>query len=219
MTRTNDTADQIDATHRANRYPDDAPLPSIAAALEGQPLVDAEIPQNLKPQCDRCIEKNTKRELAGVQTTDEQLRHGDRVTVFAVHRDRDDPTDRAYWELAGLMHAEHDQLDFEDVITAGTALVRADATMHERPDGELFVVDVEVKNRSKTAAGPDESRVGQRREQYLTPGSEPEDIPLLDRPAEAPPADWPESDRRWLERLVEEHGPLSHPTYHVAEGW
>jgi len=214
MTQSQDEADRIDATHRANHYPDDAPTRAIATALDGRSLIDVSISQDVDPVCRRCEEKNEKRRMAGIDLADPALDDGDRVTFHAIHRDDDDPLQRPHWLITSVSHAQHPRLDFDDVITSGTALVRARATMHERPDGRLHVIDVDITNRSKTAAGPDQSVVDERMQAFVDDSDcHPDGMTVIDRDPSDPPATWPELDRQWLADLAESHGPLSMPTY------
>jgi hypothetical protein len=216
MTQTQ-TPDRIDATYRANHYPDDAPTDAIATALEGRSLIDVAISQDVDNLCRRCEEKNEKRRMADVDVVNPALEDGDRVTFHAIHQDEDDTLHDPHWLITAVSHAQHPRLDFADVITSGTALIRARATMHERQDGRLHVVDVDITHRSKTPAGPDQSVVDQRQQQYIDDDPDlPDDMTVIDRDPEDPPASWPELDREWLDQLIIDHGPLSMPTYAVS---
>jgi hypothetical protein len=203
------TADRIDATYRANHYPDAAPAGAIATALDGRKLIDPTISQKVDPICRRCEEKNRKRRMAGVDIEDAQLEHGDKVTLYAVYTD--DGLTRRHWQITAVDHTHHPQIDFEDCIKAGTALVRARATIHQTPE-RFHVVDVDITHRSKTAAGPDQSVVDQRQKQHIDDSDHhPDGMTVID--PEDPPASWPQVDREWLDQLISDHGPLLIQTY------
>ena len=214
MTQSQNTADRIDATHRANHYPDDAPTRAIATALDGRSLIDVAISQDVDPVCRRCEEKNEKRRMAGIDLADPALDDGDRVTFHAIHRDDDDdPLQRPHWLITSISHAQHPRLDFDDVITSGTALVRARATIFERQDGRMHVIDVDIQQRSTRSEGPEQSLVDERQQQFIDDDPDLPDMTVIDLPADEPPASWPQLDRDWLDRLVDEHGTLEVPTY------
>lgn len=209
-----DTADQIEATYRADHYPDDCTTDHIETALDGRRLQDVSISQSVDGVCRRCEEKNQKRRMAGVSPHDERLYDGDRVTLHAVHRDDDDdPLQRPHWLITSISHAQHPRLDFDDVITSGTALVRARASIFERQDGRMHVIDVDIQQRSTTTEGPEQSLVDERQQQFIDDDPDLPDMTVIDLPADEPPASWPQLDRDWLDRLVDEHGTLEVPTY------
>jgi hypothetical protein len=215
MTQSQDTADRIDATHRANHYPDDAPTGAIATALEGRRLHDPQLLQKFDGICSRCEEKNDKRRMADVSIQDPSLNDGDAVTIHATHTVDDDGLREPHWHIRGIEHTYHPQTPFDHVITSGTSLVRARCDLYER-DGRYHIVDVDVTERSRADDGPDRSVVEQRRQQYVDDSdAHPDDMTVIDRDPEDPPADWPQLDREWLNDLIETHGPLTKPQTHI----
>jgi hypothetical protein len=210
------TADRIDATHRARNYPDDCSLDAIATALEGRELYDVQLLQKIDPICRRCEEKNQKRRMAGVDLADPQLNDGDRVTMHAIHVIDDDGMRPPHWNIRSVSHAQHPQRDFADCIERGTALVRARATIHTAPDGEQHIIDVDVTNRSPSDQGPDQSVVEQQMEEFVDDSdAHPDGMTVIDRDPEDAPARWPQSERDWLDSLIESHGPLQMQTYSI----
>jgi len=218
---TQHTADQIDAEQQANQHPNDCSTDAIATALDGRCLLDRPLLQDIDPICRRCDEQNKKRRMAGVDVADPQLQDGDRVVFHAVHVVDDDELRPPHWNLRPMHHADHPQPDFEDCISAGTAIVRACATIHETPT-EYYVVDVDVTHRSPTDAGPDQSVIEQRRQQFVDDSDEhPDDMTVIDPDPEDAPAHWPDEDRDWLRDLIDEHGPLTgtpYPTDMIGSG-
>jgi hypothetical protein len=157
---------------------------------------------------------NEKREMAGVDPVDAQLKDGDTVTAHAIHMAKDDDGLReAHWHLTRCNHGHHEQLDFEDVVQAGTALARVRAKIHEAPDGRLHLVDVTAVNASPRPNGPQQSTVEKRQQKHVDDSDRhPDDAVVIDRHPEEPPADWPAETREWLAELVAEHGPLQKVT-------
>ena len=216
MTQTQNTADRIDATHRANQHPDDASKAEIATALEGRRLHDPKLLQKFHGICSRCDEKNDKRRMAGVDQVDPSLNDGDAVTIHATHTVDDDGLREPHWHIRGVLHTHHPLLPFDDVITSGTALVRARCELHKQ-DQRYHIVDVEVTKRSRTDAGPDRSAVEQRRQQYVDDSDEhPDDMTVIDRDPEDAPAHWPQLDREWLDDLIASNGPLTDQVYQIT---
>jgi hypothetical protein len=214
MTQSQDTADRIDATQQANQHPDDATKTEIATALEGRRLHDPQLLQKFHGICRRCEEKNDKRRMAGVDQVDPTLNDGDAVTIHAIHTVDDDGLREPHWHIRNAIHTQHPQTPFDDVITSGTALVRARATMH-KSDGRYHIVDVTVTERSRTDAGPDQSVIDERQQQYVVDDPAVDDAVVIDRDPEDPPADWPQLDREWLNDLIDSEGPLTKQTTHI----
>jgi hypothetical protein len=213
------TADSIDATHRANEHPDDCSTASIAAALDGRKLFNPQLRQTVVPICRRCEEKNSKRQMAGVDIVSPEVTHGDRVTVTAIHVADDDRRRPPHWNIRSVSHISHPQVNFADCIQQGTSLVRAHATIHTAPDGDAYIIDVDVTGRSTSSEGPSQSVVDARQEQFIDDSGEyPAHMNVIDRDPEDAPASWPEAEREWLHNLVEAHGPLEMPVFSVEEG-
>jgi len=218
MKHTN-TAARIDAADRANEHPDDCPPDAIATALEGRKLYDAQLLQKVDAVCRRCEEKNQKRRMAGVDLVDVHLDDGDRITLHAVHTVDDDAMRPPHWHIRGVSHVQHPRLDFAKCIEKGTALVRARATIHKSPSGELHIIDVDVENRSATDAGPDRSVVDRRQQEFVDDSDvHPDGMTVIDRDPEDAPAAWPELERSWLDDLIDEHGPLEESLYSASLG-
>ena len=198
-------------TERANRSPETASLDDIEAALRGRSLFDVQLGQKIDG-CRRCSEKNTKRRYAGVDLVDPTFEDGDVVTIHAVHADSDYAG--PHWLMTAVEHGHHPQLPFEDVTSQGTDIVRARARITDTERG-AYVVDVDVTHRSQSDDGPASSVVDEREQSHIVDDDEhhPDDVTVIDVPADEPPAHWPELDRQWLDRLGDEHGPLEVPTY------
>lgn len=215
---TQHTTDQIDAEEQANHHPDDCSTDAIATALDGRCLFDRALIQDVDPICRRCEEKNEKRRMAGVDAADPQLDDGDRVVFHAIHMADDDGLRPPHWHIRPMHHADHAQPDLEDCVSAGTALVRARGTIHETPT-DHYVVDVDVTDRSRTDAGPDQSVIDERRQQFVDDSDEhPDDMTVIDPDPEDAPAHWPDADRDWLRDLTDQHGPLTgspYPSYDI----
>jgi len=216
MTHTT-TADEIDAAYRANNHPNDCSEASVATALDGRVIFDTDLLQKVDAVCRRCEEKNKKRRMAGVAPVDAGLADGDRVTVHATHVVDDDGLRPPHWHINSISHVTHQQPDFGGVVESGTTLVRAQATIHKSPGGAAHIVDVEVADRSPESAGPERSVVSRRQEEYVDENdATPAGTVVVDRGPHDAPASWPEVDREWLDDLVESHGPLSEPVYHMG---
>jgi hypothetical protein len=216
MPQSQTTAERIDATHQANQHPDDASKSEIATALEGRRLHDPQLLQKFDGICARCDEKNDKRRMAGVDPVDPSLDHGDAVTIHAIHTDDDDELRAPHWHIRGVLHTHHPQVSFDNVITSGTSLVRARCELHKQ-DQRYHIVDVEVTERSRTDAGPDQSVVEQRRQRFVDHSDEhPDDMMVIDRDPEDPPAHWPQLDREWLIDLIASKGPLTEQVYQIT---
>ena len=212
---THDT-DPDDAAERANRNPDDASTADIEAVLRGQQLfthlqrIDG---------CRRCQEMNTKRGYAGVDRVDETFQDGDEVTVHAVHADADAHFAGPFWRITAVDHRRHPQLPFEDTVQSGTDIVRAHARVHD-VSGQQHLLDVDVVERSPKDDGPQQSRVDKREQQHIVEGDgdvHPQGMEVIENDPDEPPAHWPDEDRQWLQKLVDERGPLEVPTYSIEE--
>lgn len=204
-----------DAAEQANRTPDDATTDDIAAALEGRQLFDAHLGQKIDG-CRRCEEKNTKRRYAGVDLVDETFDDGDAVTIHAVHRESEYAG--AYWLMTAVEHIQHPQLPFDDIVSQGTALVRARARVHDTAQGR-YIVDVDVARRSRTDRGPASSAVDERQQSYIAGDDDdrhPTDVDIIEHGTDDPPAHWPELDQQWLQQLSDAHT-LEVPTYSIEK--
>jgi len=211
---TQNTAERIDARHRANEHPDDCSLDAIATALEGRSLDDAQLLQRVDPICRRCDEKNEKRRMAGVEPVDSRLADGDRVTLHAAHCVDDDGMRPPHWHILSVSHLQHPQIEFADSVQKGESQIRAHATIHEAPGGEHHIVDVDVREHSPAADGPEQSVVDRRQQEFVDDSdAHPDGMIVIDRDPEDAPAHWPLLERAWLENLIDKHGPLEIPTY------
>lgn len=217
---TQHTTDEIDAEQQANHHPDDCSTSEIATALEGRCLFDRALIQDVDPVCRRCEEKNKKRRMAEVDGADPELEDGDRVVFHAIHEDDDDGLRPPHWHIRPMYHADHPQVDFADAVVSGTALVRARGTIHES-ETDNYVVDVEVTHRSRTDAGPEQSVIDKRREEFVDDSPEhPDDMTVIDQDPEDAPVHWPDKEREWLRDFIDEHGPLTgspYPDYDTPE--
>jgi len=213
------TPTRIDPTNPANIDPDECTVEGIEAALEGRKLLDTELLQKVDPVCHRTEEKNIKRRKAGVELKDAQLNEGDRVTVHAVFDDAPDGKQPPHWHITRVDRADHPQVDFDKCIQTGVALVRVQARIHVSTEGTHHLVDVDVTDRSKSDEGPEQSVVDRRQQQYVDDsGDHPDDMAVITPDAEDPPANWPPEDRAWLNDLIDNHGPLEMPVYHLDAG-
>lgn len=204
-----------DPAERANRNPDDASIADIEAVLRGRQLFT-----NLQriDGCRRCQEQNTKRGYAGVDRVDTTFQDGDEVTVHAVHADADAHFAGPFWRITAVDHRRHPQLPFEETVQSGTDFVRAHARVHDTPERQ-HLLDVDIVERSPRGDGPQQSRVEKRKQQYIVVGDgdmHPEGTEVIERPADEPPAHWPDGDREWLQELADERGPLEVPTTGVG---
>jgi hypothetical protein len=83
--------------------------------------------------------------------------------------------------------------------------------MH-KSDGRYHIVDVTVTERSRADAGPDQSVIDKRQQQYVVDDPAVDDAVVIDRDPEDPPAHWPQLDREWLNDLIDSKGPLAEQT-------
>lgn len=212
------TTEKIDAEHRAIHHPAEASTADIAAALEGQCLQDVTTFQSLEAVCQRTREKNQKRKQADLGRKDERLEDGDRVTLHAGFHNQ--PELPPHWAITRLDRAEQPHRDFDDWCETGTALIRATATFH-RVDSDPVrehVVDVTVTDYSPASEGPQTATIEKEQQQYTDEDDLPGSMTVIDREPEDPPANWPQSERVWLNDLIDKHGPLVEPVYHLDAG-
>jgi len=199
------TSDRINRRHRANRYPADASMQDIAAALEARKLYDADRFQFVDSICPRCSQKNRRRRLAGRPETNAHIDDGAPVIIHAVHDSMDDYNDDRqhippYWRVTTVYHDRHRHRPLQDVEEAGIHLVRARARIHEL-EYHKYLTDVDVIARSRASSGPDQSAVHSDKQQFIDDSG----ATVIDVPPDKAPADWPDEERQWLRDLVANH--------------